>query len=107
MLFFENDIDSLLDSMFRNGKLNFGSAQRRSEQTQEALEQVSETGDNLSRSLQDSIEQLTRQARADMEALDSRLQEEGLKKKFLPEIRELRNSWTRPLKPPHGKCGKE
>ena len=34
----KNDIDSILDSMFRDGKLNFGGAKRRNEQTQQALE---------------------------------------------------------------------
>lgn len=76
----KNDIDSILDSMFRDGKLNFGGAKRRNEQTQQALESVQETGDSLSRSLQSSIEQLTQEAKADMQALDQRLQADGLKK---------------------------
>ena len=42
----KNDIDSILDSMFRDGKLNFGAAKRRNEQTQQALESVQETGDS-------------------------------------------------------------
>lgn len=76
----KNDIDSILDSMFRDGKLNFGAAKRRNEQTQQALESVQETGDSLSRSLQSSIAQLTQEAKADMQALDQRLQADGLKK---------------------------
>ena len=76
----KNDIDSILDSMLRDGKLNFGAAKRRNEQTQQALESVQETGDSLSRSLQSSIAQLTQEAKADMQALDQRLQADGLKK---------------------------
>lgn len=76
----KNDIDAILESMFRDGKLRFGGAVERSSQAQRAIEKTKSAGDNLSKSLESSIEQLTQAARADIAALDKHLEEDGLKK---------------------------
>ena len=91
----KNDIDSILDSMFKGGKLNFGKgtpgkpgplneAAQNTMEAGKALEGAQQAGDNLSRSLQSSIEQLTKEAQADMEALNLRLENDGLKSEKAP-----------------------
>ena len=93
----KNDIDSLLDSMFRGGRLQFRSSQQgekkgasqgeasplekaasRGESAQQALQAVEQAGDNLSASLQESIERLTQEARADMADLERHLRQDGV-----------------------------
>lgn len=98
----KNDIDDLLNAMFRGGKfqwkgaarpgekparepaeeMDLGAAleeaQRRQEQAGEAVAAAQAAGDSLSKSLEASIQELTRQAKADMAGLELRLKEDGL-----------------------------
>ena len=80
----KNDIDSILDSMFRGGRLHFKSsvpeeekkdreqvpvlsqADDHARQAQQTLDAVESAGDSLSASLQQSIDRLTQEAKADM-----------------------------------------
>ena len=92
----KNDIDSILDSMFRGGRLQFKSNQQPEKQVetpsgpasalhstaaqeaQQALDAVDRTGDSLSESLQQSLEKLTQEARADMADLERHLRQDGI-----------------------------
>lgn len=110
----KNDIDSLLDSMFRGGRLHFKSgadlkhakpsppsppkpaapaapapkpasvqqglsaAAQNQAKAGQALEAVEQANDGLSRSLQESIERLAQEARADMADLQRQLEEDGV-----------------------------
>lgn len=92
----KNDIDSILDSMFRGGRLHFKSsvpekqeetdlpaaslsqAEARSQEAQQALDAVDSAGDSLSQSLQESINRLTQEARADMADLERHLRQDGV-----------------------------
>ncbi len=97
----KNDIDSILESMFRGGRLHFKStrelkharpapavpdkgqpplegALQAQQQAGQALGAVEQVNDGLSRSLQESIERLTQEAKADMEGLQRRLEQDGM-----------------------------
>lgn len=100
----KNDIDSILDSMFRGGRMHFKSAgdlkharpappappapkapaapgggqNPAVQQAGKALGAVEQANDGLSRSLQESIERLTQEAKADMEGLQRRLEQDGM-----------------------------
>ena len=92
----KNDIDSILDSMFRGGRLQFKSNQQpekpeetsseptsafhttAAQEAQQALDAVARTGDSLSESLQQSLERLTQEARADMADLERHLRQDGI-----------------------------
>ena len=99
-----NDIDDILNSMFRGGKFRLGdkgegpekkgpasqepdpmdlgaaleAARQRQEQAGQAVAAAQEAGDSLSKSLGESIQELTRQAKADMAGLELRLQADGV-----------------------------
>ncbi len=75
----KNDIDSILDSMFQGGKLNLRGAERRTAQAQETLDQVGKAQDALSRSLESSLDALTKETQAELASLEQRLQADGLK----------------------------
>lgn len=72
----KDDIDSILDSMFKNGRLNFHTAKQNSENAQQALDQAEQANQAASRSLQSSIEKLTRETQAQLAELDQRMQAE-------------------------------
>lgn len=72
----KDDIDSILDSMFKGGKLNFGAAKRNSEDAEKTLEQVEQTSQAMSQSLQTSIEKLTRETQEQLAEMDQRLRQE-------------------------------
>lgn len=90
----KNDIDSLLDSMFRGGRLHFKSsvppdekaeqapvlsqAEAHTQDAQKALDAVENAGDSLSASLRESIDRLTQEARADMADLERHLRQDGI-----------------------------
>lgn len=84
----KNDIDSILDSMFRGGRLHMKSSEERQSEepspvspaqgAQQALDAVEQAGDSLSQSLQQSIERLTQEARADMADLERHLRQDGV-----------------------------
>lgn len=100
----KNDIDSILDSMFRGGRMHFkssgdlkharpappppqapkapaapgGGQNPAVQQAGKALGAVEQANDGLSRSLQESIERLTQEAKADMEGLQRRLEQDGV-----------------------------
>ena len=85
----KNDIDSILDSMFRGGTLRFKSGESGKEtpleqaaqngrEAQRSLEAVEQAGDSLSQSLQQSIERLAQEARADMADLERHLRQDGV-----------------------------
>ena len=92
----KNDIDSILESMFRGGRLHFKSsvpekeeqaassagalaqAEARSREAQQALDAVNSAGDSLSESLQESIDRLTQEAKADMADLERHLRQDGV-----------------------------
>lgn len=102
----KNDIDSILESMFRGGRLHFKSslpqdsqkekkdprpvpkpaegagplsqAAVNAQQAQQALDAVESVGDSLAGSLQESLERLTREAKADMADLERHLQADGI-----------------------------
>lgn len=98
----KNDIDAILDSMFRGGRLHFKSSQpgekergekprtappaqapieaaaANAQQAQQALDAVERTGDSLSESLQASLERLTQEAKADMADLERHLRQDGV-----------------------------
>lgn len=88
----KNEIDDILNSMFKGGKLNLSKSEPVPElklpenpaKTDKVLEEFQQVNQELSRSLQDSIEQLTREAQADMNALDARLREDGVRKEDAP-----------------------
>lgn len=75
----KNDIDSILDSMFQGGKLNLGGAGRRAAQAQDTLDQVEKAQAELSRSLESSLEALTKETQTELAGLEQRLQADGLK----------------------------
>ena len=95
----KNDIDSILESMFRGGRLHFKSsgqpaetekpqsaspaqalsqAEAHAQETQRALDAVEDAGDGLSQSLRQSIERLTQEAKADMADLERHLRQDGI-----------------------------
>lgn len=92
----KNDIDSILDSMFRGGRLHFKSsvpeeekkdreqvpvlsqADEHARQAQQTLDAVESAGDSLSASLQQSIDRLTQEAKADMADLERHLRQDGV-----------------------------
>ncbi len=85
----KNDIDSILESMFRGGRLNFRSTGdlKHARPTPpapvaktagQALGAVEQVNDGLSRSLQESIERLTQEAKADMADLQAQLEKDGV-----------------------------
>ena len=111
----KNDIDDILNSMFRGGRLNVKGSEKQegsersavsekdtdaddmnkklsgmleelraaAENTSSALdglERTTKAKDDLSRTLQENIEQLTREARSDMADLSRHLREDGLDK---------------------------
>ncbi len=72
----KNDIDSLLNSMFRDGRLNVKSPAAK--EAEEAVEAVQNAQQGLAESLQESIERMTREAQADMADLQRHLQGDGI-----------------------------
>lgn len=92
----KNDIDSLLEAMFRDGKLNLkGGAKKAPEaeeaapklewdpagnsaQAAQALGAVDRASRETSQTLQKSIEDLARQAQSDMAELEQRLKQDGV-----------------------------
>ncbi len=71
-----NDIDSILDSMFRGGVLNVKSPAAK--EAEKSLEAVQKAQQDMSQSLQESIERMTREAQADMDELQKRLESDGV-----------------------------
>lgn len=72
----KNDIDSILDSMFRGGRLNIKSpAAKAAERDLQALQQAQ---DDMTQSLQASIERMTREAQADLADLEKHLESDGV-----------------------------
>lgn len=72
----KNDIDSILDSMFRGGRLNVKSpAAKEAERSLQAVERAQQ---DMSRSLQESIERMTREVQADMDDLQRHLESDGV-----------------------------
>ncbi len=71
-----NDIDSILDSMFRGGVLNVKSPAAK--EAEKSLEAVQKAQRDMSQSLQESIERMTREAQADMDELQKRLESDGV-----------------------------
>lgn len=89
----KNDIDSLLDSMFRDGRLNFkttkavpenpdrlslGLAQSHLALAGQTVESAEQAQQGLSQSLQESIERMTREAQADLADLELHLAADGM-----------------------------
>ena len=98
----KNEIDELLEGLFRNGILSGKSGKQpaqsnsayqpqepptpqlewdpaeHAEKAQQALDAVQRTNDILSQSVMDSLEKLTQEAQADMAGLERRLQEDGV-----------------------------
>lgn len=72
----KNDIDSILNSMFRDGRLNVKSPAAK--EAEKALDSVQQAQQGLSASLQESIERMTREAQADMEDLQRQLKSDGV-----------------------------
>lgn len=77
----KDDIDSILDSMFSNGKLNFGAAKKNSEDAQKALDQTEKANRAMSSSLQGSIERLTRETQRQLAEMDQRMKEDSATEK--------------------------
>ncbi len=99
----KNEIDDLLEAMFRSGKLHLkspgksGAAEEEktsekdsapvlewdpaenSAQAQKALDSVERAGDALSRSVWESLERLTNEAQADLADLERHLEQDGVK----------------------------
>ena len=95
----KNDIDALLEAMFRNGKLNMkktpgkgASAQKpgekvslewdpaeNSDQARKALDAVEQAEQGISAALQKNLEQLAKDADADLKDLEQHLQQDGVK----------------------------
>ncbi len=67
----KNDIDSLLESMFRGGRLNFKKAET-------AGKAVDRTRSAVSGSLEKSLEQLTKETQASLADLDRQLKQDGM-----------------------------
>lgn len=92
----KNDIDSILDSMFRGGRLHFKSsvpeekqqesgeiptlsqAESHAQQARQTLDAVENAEDSLSESLRESIDRLTQEAKADMADLERHLRQDGV-----------------------------
>ena len=91
----KNDIDSILNSMFRDGRLNMRSPRANSaprdsggspegplspaaREAEKALESVQSAQLDMAESLQKSIERMTQEARADMEDLELHLKSDGI-----------------------------
>ena len=72
----KNDIDSILNSMFRDGRLNVKSPAAK--EAERAVEGVQNAQQGLAESLQQSIERMTREAQADMADLQRHLQGDGI-----------------------------
>ncbi|WP_099205343.1 AAA family ATPase [Scatolibacter rhodanostii] len=56
-----DDIDSILNSLFRNGKLNLGRTEEQNIDTEKSLEEMEKINQSLSKSLQSSIAALTKE----------------------------------------------
>lgn len=95
----KNDIDTLLESMFRNGRLNLNNQQKTDKKTQNstqnsvtltwdpaentaaaerAVKSVENSAGVISSNLQQSIENLTRETQADLAELEQHLQRDGI-----------------------------
>ncbi len=82
----KNEIDSLLDSMFRDGRLNFRTPKPvpptpdlgRLAQAGQAVEAVEQAQLGLSQSLQESIDRMTREAQSDLADLELHLAADGM-----------------------------
>ena len=94
----KNDIDALLEAMFRNGKLNLkGTSEKKpappeqskpvslewdplenSRQARQALDAVEQGSAGISEALQKNLEQLARDAEAEMKGLEQRLRQDGV-----------------------------
>lgn len=94
----KNDIDALLEAMFRNGKLNLkGNSEKKpaspekkeplslewdplenSSQAQQALQAVEQGNHEISKALQKNLEQLARDAEAELKGLEQHLQQDGV-----------------------------
>ena len=120
----KNDIDAILDSMFRGGRLHFKSSQpgekergekprtapptqapieaaaANAQQAQQALDAVERTGDSLSESLQASLERLTQEAKADMADLERHLRQDGVTPPLSPATPGTRWIWSWPSRWP-------
>ena len=81
----KNDIDSILNSMFRDGRLNLKSSLPSSppaadpaKQAAKAVEAVDRAQQGLTESLQESIERMAREAQEDMADLRLHLEQDGV-----------------------------
>lgn len=85
----KNDIDSLLNSMFRNGKLNLKSTQPDDDNSKnvagstpqlvwDATEKIDKLAGKTSANLQKSIDELTKQTHKDLADLEKNLHNDGL-----------------------------
>ncbi|MCH5352792.1 MAG: AAA family ATPase [Acutalibacter sp.] len=95
----KNDIDALLEAMFRNGKLNLNKSSEKkptaaksgekvslewdpaenAEQAKEALNTVEQAEEKITAALQKNLEQLAKDADADLKDLEQHLQQDGIK----------------------------
>ena len=113
----KNDIDALLEAMFRNGKLNLkGTSEKKpappeqskpvslewdplenSRQARQALDAVEQGSAGISEALQKNLEQLARDAEAEMKGLAWQM--------LPPETPAARRIWKRPSRRPAGRRG--
>lgn len=69
----KDDIDSILDSMFKGGKLNFGSVQDKNKEMNDAIEALERLNSRMSSSLSRDIASLTKEAQDQLREVDERL----------------------------------
>ena len=77
----KDDIDSLLNSIFSNGKMSIGQAKKDREASEKLLKDFEQATSKLSSSVNTSLEQLTQDAKSDMNDLEQRLRQDGFKEK--------------------------
>lgn len=75
----KNDIDAILDSMYKDGKLNLGKAKENQDAAKDAISATENLGQETMSTLQAQIEQLTRDTQAELSDLETRLKADGLK----------------------------
>lgn len=74
----KDDINDILDSMWNNGRLNLNKAADNNEKAQNDLNEVTKQSEQFSKSLQSSIEELTKEAQSELTELEERLKKDGL-----------------------------
>lgn len=84
----KDDIDSILESMFKNGRLNFGAAKQNQADAADALDKVNKSHRQFSAGLEKSIADLSRETQLELGRLENNLKQDGLAETDPPKLKE-------------------